>query len=67
MATNAAAARIWMSDGSAMLALLTEGTSDLQPQMMIAEAYDKMEDGHWMASLRAAFSALEEPQLATTN
>ena len=49
-----------MTDESAELALLTTWTSGLQPQMMIAEAHDEMEDSHRMASLRAAFSAWKE-------
>ena len=28
--------------------------------MMIAEAHDEMEDSHWMASLRVAFSGWKE-------
>ena len=27
---------------------------------MVAEAHDEMEDSHWMASLRSAFSARKE-------
>ena len=60
MASTAAETCSWMTDESAELVLLTTWTSDLQSQMMIAEAHDEMEDGHWMASLRAAFSAWKE-------
>ena len=60
MASTAAEACSWMTDESAELTLLMAWTSDLQSQMMIAEAHDEMEDSHWMASLRAAFSAWRE-------
>ena len=60
MANSAAEACSWMTDESAELALLTAWTSDLQSQMMIAEAHNEMEDSHWMAFLRAAFSAWKE-------
>ena len=46
-----------MTDVSAELALLTALFSDLQSQMMIAEAHDELEDSLWMAFLRAVFSA----------
>ena len=49
-----------MADDFAELALLTAWTSDLQSQMMIAEAHDEMENIHWIASLRAAFSTWKE-------
>ena len=51
-----------MTDKLTELALLTACTNDFQSQMMVAEANDEMEDSHWMASLRTAFSALKELQ-----
>ena len=49
MASTAAEACSRMTDESAESALLTGWTSDLQSQMMIAEAHYEMEDIHWMA------------------
>ena len=60
MTSTAAEASSWMTDESAEFALLASWTSDLQSQMMIAEAHDEMEDSYWMASLRAIFSAWKE-------
>ena len=57
MVSTATEACCWMTDESAEVALLTAWASDLQSQMMIDEAHDEIEDGHWMASLRAPFSA----------
>ena len=58
IASTAACSR--MSDESAELALLTAWATDLQSQMMIAEAHGEMEDSHWMTSLWAAFFAWKE-------
>ena len=49
-----------MTDESAELSLLTARTSELHSQMMIDEAHDEIENSHWMASLRLAFSARKE-------
>ena len=46
MARTAAEACGWMSDVSAKIASLMACTSDLQSQLMIAEAHDDMEDSH---------------------
>ena len=45
---------------SALINMLMANQCDLPSQMMIAEAHDEMEDSHWMASQRAAFSAWME-------
>ena len=57
MTSIAAAACSWMTDESAEFALLTAVACDLQSQMTIADANDKMEDGHLIASLRAVISS----------
>ena len=49
-----------MTDESSELALPMDIASDLQPQTMVAEVHDEMEDGHWMASMVTAFSAWKE-------
>ena len=49
-----------MADRSTDLVLPAACNSDLQSQMMLAEAHDEMEDSHWMASLRQVFSAWKE-------
>ena len=59
MASTAAEACSWMTEESAELALLTAWNNDFQSKMMIAEAYDG-KDSHWIACLRAAFSAWKE-------
>ena len=59
-ASTAADACSLMTDESAELALLTDWTSDLQSLMIIAEAHDEMDDGHWMASSSEAFSAWKD-------
>ena len=63
MARTVAEACGLMTDESAELAelaLLTTRTSDLHSQMMIVQAHDEMGNSYWMASLRAAFSAIKE-------
>ena len=46
MASAAAEACSWIMDESAELALLTALASDLQSQMMMAEAHDELVDSH---------------------
>ena len=60
MESTAAESYIFMTHASAELALLSAWISDLQSQMIIAEAHDEMGDGHWMDFLRAALSDWKE-------
>ena len=49
-----------MTDDSSELALLTARTSDLLSQMMLAEAQNELEVGHFMVSFMASLSAWKE-------
>ena len=62
IASNSAASCSWRIVESAELELLMASAIDLQAQIMVVEAHCEMADSHYVASLRAAFSAWMELQ-----